>query len=150
MYIEIPQFTSWNCPEGRHSATCLDARITSEPKNGKLVQFLKLVFEIHVDTDENVQYLAKRNYELPMKHLSPLAQALTGWLGADFVRKNKTLDPSVLKGRKAVVGLGHIHNPKYPNPFVNIESISSSEEGDEAPNPSHVSNPIQFQLENIR
>ena len=111
---------------------------------------MKLVFEIHVDTDENVQYLAKRNYELPMKHRSPLAQALTGWLGVDFVRKHRTVEPSVLKGRKATVSLAHIHNDKYPNPFVHIESVSAPEEEEEAPTPSHQANPFQFRLENVR
>src|ERR1035437_1449524 len=101
MMLTLPKTTCWNFPEGSYTATCIDERTTPEYKNGKRKEWLLLVFEIEVDGDDNVQYLAKKKYELPIKHGSQLMNDLSGWLGADFLKKNRTFDADSLKGRKA-------------------------------------------------
>lgn len=128
MTIDFPQVPCWNCPEGTHSATCLESRVTSEMKDGKRVDYLLLVFHVHIDTVENIQYLAKRRYELPLKSSSPLVEDLTGWFGHDFLKRNKRFDPASLKGQKATISLVHIHNEGYPKPFVHIKSISAPQD----------------------
>lgn len=128
MQIALPRVPCWNCPEGQHSATCLDARVQSEIKDGKPVQTLLLVFEIDVNDDENVQYLAKRKYDLPIGIKSPLVTHLNEWLGSNWRKSNRQFDPELLKGRKAQVNLIHIRNASYPKPYVHIDSIWGPED----------------------
>src|ERR1035437_7820984 len=92
MTLTLPKTTCRNCPEGNYTATCLDARTTTENKNGKLIVPLLLVFEIDIISNDDVQYLAKKKYDLPIKCGSHLLNALTAWLGADYLKKNRALD----------------------------------------------------------
>ena len=123
MRLQLPKTPCWNLPEGNHTATCLDARIHTENKNAKATDFLLLVFEVDIDDDDNVQYLAKRKYELPIKACTPLVNDLNAWLGVEFLKKNRYFDPETLKGKTADISLVHIHNDNYRNPFVHIQSI---------------------------
>jgi hypothetical protein len=125
MKLTLPEVPCWNCPEGTFPATCRDVRITTELKNGRQTEFLLVVFEIDVDDDDNVQYLAKRKYELPMKTGSPLMNDLAAWIGADALKKQRQWDPTTLKGKRADVALVHIHNEGYPKPFVYVQTISA-------------------------
>ena len=123
MILELPKTPCWNCPEGNYTGTCIDARTTIESKNGKPTEQLLLVFEIDIDSDDNVQYLAKKKYDLPLKRSSHLMNDISAWLGADFLKKNRTLDAALLKGKKVGVSLVHIFNEGHDKPFVYLQSI---------------------------
>ena len=125
MEMSLPKIPCWNCPEGNYSATCSGARIVTEKKNGKPTQFLLLVFEIDAGDEENVQNLAKRKYELPIKHGSPLMNDLTAWIGPDVLRNNRALNLALFEGKKADVSLVHIYNEGYDKPWVHIQTISA-------------------------
>jgi len=123
MRLQLPNTPCWNLPEGNHTATCLDARVTTENKHGKATDFLLLVFEVNINDDDNVQYLAKRKYELPIKPGTPLLNDLNAWLGAEFFKKNRYFEPEILKGKTADISPAHVHNDDYDKPFVYIQSI---------------------------
>ena len=151
MHLKLPKTPCWNLPEGNHTATCLDARINLENKNGKANEYLMLVFEVDIDDDDNVQYLAKRKYELPIKAGTPLLNDLNAWLGAEFLKKNRYFDSETLKGRTADISLVHIYNANYRNPFVHIQSIHApgslvvADEG-----PVIRSSDCRFRLEDVK
>ena len=149
MKLILPKVQCWNCPEGNYPATCVGVREVTEVKNGKPVHLVQLVFEIDVGEDDNVRYLAKRRYELPVKAGSKLLDDLTGWLGEAFLRNHREFDPATLKGRQADLVLVHIHNEGYEKPWVHIESIhaaGSLVQMEESPPPS----PRLLRLEDIR
>ncbi len=152
MKLTLPKVPCWHCPEGTFPATCRDVRITTELKNGRQTNSLLVVFEIDVDDgdDENVQYLAKRKYELPMKAGSPLMNDLAAWIGADALKKQRQWDPMTLKGQRADVSLVHIHNEGYPKPFVYVQKISAL--GSLVPESRTLipDNPQFLRLDNIR
>jgi len=126
MILELPKTPCWNCPEGNFTGTCIDARTTIESKNGKPTECLLLIFEIDIDSDDNVQYLAKKKYDLPLKRSSHLMNDISAWLGADFLKKNRTLDSECFKGKQADVSLVHINNEGHDKPFVYLQSIQAS------------------------
>ncbi len=125
MNIEIPKQQCWVPPEGNYPATCLDAGPIQRRNEGNWEDWLRLIFEVHVDDDRNVQYLAQKKYRLPLMPGHDLLQDLIGWLGRDFLEKKSKLDPSTLKGKDADLQLVHITNERYEKPFVYIRSIHS-------------------------
>ena len=148
MIIELPKTFCWDCPEGNFTATCIDARTTTEYKNSKRKEWLVLLFKIEIDDDNQVEYRAKKRYELPIKHGSQLMNDLSGWLGPDFLKKNHTLDSECFKGKQADVSLVHINNEKHDKPFVYIQSIQAPgalAEVDQSPVVPCQTNSLRFQ-----
>jgi len=115
MNIELPKTTCWICPEGEFKATCIEANQRDT--------CLKLIFEVHVNENHNVQYLAQKRYPLPIKPGSELPSDLERWLGKDFLKRTRSIDPSMLKGLEADLELLHTHNDNYPDPFVFVNGI---------------------------
>ena len=115
MNIELPRSASWICPEGDFKATCIETRQSET--------CLKLIFEVHVNPNHNLQYLAQKRYSLPVKPGSELPSDLERWLGKDFLKRNRSFEPSGLKGLEADLALVHVHSDNYPDPFVAVWGI---------------------------
>ena len=97
--------------------------MTKQTKRGPQ-EWVRLVFEVKIDSMANQIPMAGRNLLLDLNAGSELRNFLEIWLGSDFfeAKSNQDLDFDTLIGMKADITLSHYHGDSYEKPLVKIDN----------------------------
>jgi hypothetical protein len=124
MTLNIEQDKSFDLPEGTFRAQFVESKPVTKFKDGKLVTFVRLVFEVITD-DSDTSYYAGRNFLPATGKNTPLREFLESWLGSTFFEKKgmKKLDLNTLIGRQADIVIRHIVNGENLPAFRHLAAI---------------------------
>jgi hypothetical protein len=125
MEITVPTNTSFECPEGTHSAAFSQHKeVVKHGKRGE-EKYVRLLFEADQISTEETEVLVGRNFVPSLKKGSDLRTFLDTWLGDEFVDQNKVAKKfnfDSLNGKRADIIAKHIVNEEYPKPFVHLQA----------------------------
>lgn len=123
MTIKVAREPQWVIPEGNYKASCIDASQFTQNQKGRIIDLLRLLFELHIPTKQNVQYLAQKKYQPTLEIGSELRSDLTNWLGREFLLNNQVFTPASLVGQEADLQISNIFNEGWTDPYVLIRAI---------------------------
>jgi len=104
MLIPVEARESFDVEPGRYKAKCIDVRDKEIPTRKGPVKGQRIVWEIDVPGNDNVQYLVGKNYEATLAKNSLLRNDLISWFGHDI--KVRQFDTATLK---------HLVCPVFPD-----------------------------------
>jgi hypothetical protein len=115
MLIPVEARESCDVEPGRYRAKCIDVRDKEIPTRKGPVKGQRIVWEIDVPGNDNVQYLVGKNYEATLAKNSLLRNDLISWFGHDI--KVRQFDTATLKGKEAIITVQDIENEGRANPY---------------------------------
>ena len=133
MILSIPPRDSFDVEPGRYRATCIDTKeVVKQTRKGSERQ-LRLVWELQIplddDNENDVRYLAGKNYEPTLTKNSQLRNDLQSWFGHEF--KPSKFDTATLKGKEATITVQHIENEGWPKPYCLVAKVEPPESPDD-------------------
>src|ERR1035441_3952370 len=110
MLISVDPRDSFDIEPGRYKATCTEIREIEKQTRKGTQKYLRLTWELDLPGDENVRYLAGKNYEPKLTKDSALRNDLRSWFGHDI--KVRKFDTATLKGKEAIITVQDIEDRK--------------------------------------
>jgi len=124
----IPAMKTFDLPVGQFKATLSQTRsITKQTKRGPQ-QWLRLVFEVEIESMSDQIPCAGRNFPLDLNPGSDLRNFLEIWLGNEFfkAKSNQELDFDTLIGKHGNIVLSHYLGDDFEKPLVKIDNVFPS------------------------
>ena len=131
MILSIPPRDSFDVEPGRYRATCIETKELVKPTRKGSERQLRLVWELQVpqEVEDDVRYLAGKNYEPTLTKNSQLRHDLQTWFGHEF--KHSKFDTATLKGKDATITVQHIENEGWPKPYCLVAKVEPPESADD-------------------
>ena len=121
MLIPVEARESFDVEPGRYKAKCIDVRDKEIPTGKGPVKGQRIVWEIDVPGNDDVQYLVGNNYEATLAKNSLLRNDLISWFGHDI--KVRQFDTATLKGKEAILTVQDIENEGWPKPYHHVARV---------------------------
>jgi hypothetical protein len=133
MIISVDPHDSFDIEPGRYRAVCTEIREIEKQTRKGTQKYLRLTWELDLPGDENVRYLAGKNYEPKLTKDSALRNDLRSWFGHDI--KVRNFDTATLKGKEAILTVTDIENEGHANPYhwvATVEPLVTEDAADDA------------------
>lgn len=131
--MKLQRRISYEVPEDRHNGTIIDARLTTDTKNGKLRENLRLTISVDpVENHEAYDYRARMDYW--GSQTDGLVEDMYRLLGPDvvhFTDEDSEILPerlTLLEGKRVSFDVTHETRPGFKIPYRKVSNLKPLKE----------------------
>ena len=130
MLIPVPPEDCFIVESGRYKAICAEAKDLEKSTRKGIKKYVRITWELQIASEENIRYMAGKNYEPSLTKGSQLRNDLISWFGQNINVRN--FETKTLVGKEATVTVHQIENEGWDAPYCWVAKVEPPNTDDEA------------------